>query len=314
MLLSKWMSLAREAKELGILIWNIEGGGEPFANKDLVIPVMKQVKALGLYGIVTTNGTLLTDDDVKMIVDMEWDRMHFSIDGYNEELNDMIRGRGCFRKTIKAVEALNKWKKERDTESPMLSINTVINNRNFRHLPQMAELSARLSADFIFTEPLIVYHKDGEHLKLSAKDISEMDPYIAEAKKICDSNGIDNNFATKDKNLDKELVGMTSRMDEVLANEASEIEIPFLSVPCFKPWDNMAIKYNGLCGHCGLIEKGGNVKEMTLSQIWYGKDMEKIRADMLKKILLDHCSRCCASDITQRRRFRKALMESVRNG
>ena len=79
---------------------------------------------------------------------------------------------------------------------------------------------------------------------------------------------------------------------------------PFLSSPCFKPFDNMTIKMDGLCGHCGLIMEGENVKDKTLEQIWYGDTMNALREQMLAKQLSDHCRNCCPSDISYRRRLR----------
>jgi len=289
----KWISIVKEAKNIGALIWNIEGAGEPFAHMKLTLRIMKEVKKHKMYGIVTTNGTLLSDKIIKNIVEVGWDRIHFSLDGHTEEINDYIRGKGCYKKTITAIKDLNKWKKYYQVENPMLNINTVINNMNYKFLPELVELANSLNVDFIFLEPLITYHEKA--IKLKLKD------------------NIDNNFATKDKNLKKELVKETSSMNKVLLNDVKDIKHPFLSVPCFKPWDTMAIKFDGLCGHCGLIEEGESIKKKSLRDIWYSNRMNKIRENMKNQILLPHCVNCCASDITQRRRFRKELEKMLKN-
>lgn len=310
----KWLSLVDEAADLGILIWNIEGACEPFALKEYTIPVMRRVKERGMYGIVTTNGTLLTKDDIRILVEIGWDRIHFSLDGHTADLNDYIRGKGNFVKTLKAIRILNRLKAEYGSESPMLNINTVINHRNFTKIPELVDFAEELKADFIFTEPLITYHDKARHMKLSSEDRQKLPAYIVKAKALADKYGIDNNFATKDKNLEDDLVKETSKIDTVILEDASRYEDPFLSVPCFKPWDNMAIKIDGKCGHCGLIVEGENVKNHSLSDIWFGRKMQDIRRKMLEKNLPEHCKNCCPSDITQRRRFRKKLLDSLENG
>ena len=308
----KWVSIVKEAKELGVLIWNIEGAGEPFANKYLIFPVMKEVKNQGIYGIVTTNGTLFTEEDIKTIVEIGWNRIHFSLDGHNAELNDYIRGKGNFEKSVKAIQLLNKWKENLGVENPMLNINTVINSKNYKFLPELVEFAHEMKADFIFTEPLITYHDRSKHLKLNQVQSKELNNYIQKAKILAEKYQIDNNFATKDKNLDNNLIKETSKINTVILDDVKNIESDFLSVPCFKPWDNMAIKYNGLSGHCGLIEIGDNITKKSLKEIWYGKTMETVRKNMLEKKLPNHCKNCCPSDITQRRRLRKELVASAK--
>jgi len=305
--LEKWLDLVRQAKELGILIWNIEGGGEPFACRELCFAVMKEVKKQGMYGIVTTNGTLLDKDDIKKIVEMGWDRIHFSIDAADAETHDYLRNvKGSFEKTITTVKLLNKYKAKHKKENPMLTLNIVISNKNYNKLAGYIEFAHKLKADYIFVEPLMVYSDLGRKLKLNKKQRDELPVYIEKAKKLAEKYDIDNNFATKDKNLDLEIVKRTSRMKSLLISDTASYS-GFLAVPCFRPWNNMAIKYDGIVGHCGLILEGENVKDVSLSDVWYGPVMDKVRDKMIKKELLEHCSRCVPSDVTQRRRLRNEL-------
>jgi MoaA/NifB/PqqE/SkfB family radical SAM enzyme len=311
--ISVWMSAVKQSKELGVLIWNIEGACEPFANPALAFKVMKEIKKHKMYGIATTNGTTLSDTSVKKIVQIGWDRIHFSLDGHTDSLNDFIRGKGSYKKTVKAIKALNKYKKYYQIESPMLNINTVINNRNYTFLPELVELANSLNADFVFMEPLIAYHKKAEELKLDENQIHRLDEPIIKAKMLADKYKIDNNFASKDRNLQKELVAKTSLMNRIILDDVKDIKHPFLGAPCFKPWDTLAIKMDGLCGHCGLIKSGDSILEKSLGGIWSGELMQAVRHNMQKKELLPHCMNCCASDITQRRRFREELIKANGN-
>ncbi len=313
--LKRWLELVQEAAELGVLIWNIEGGGEPFANRKLAIPVMEAVKENKMYGIITTNGTLWKKEDIRNIVEKKWDRIHFSIDSHKEKIHDSIRGvKGCFKKVVQNVELMNKFKEKISCEEPMLSINIIINNKNYKDLVEFVEFCHKLKADYIFVEPLMIFSKNGEKLKLNPKESQELQNYIKEAKKLAKKYKIDNNFSTKDENLKKDLIDNTSNMEKVLLKDVKKIEDPFLSAPCDRPWNNMAIKYDGMVGHCGLLTKGENVKEKSLKQVWYGPFLNEVRNKMVKKELLDHCSKCVPSDITQRRRLREELKKILKNG
>jgi len=310
--LKKWLSIVGEAKGLGVMIWNIEGGGEPFVCKELCLKVMEEVKKKEMYGIVTTNGTLLDDNAIKKIVLMGWDRIHFSLDAPDAETHDFLRQvPGCFEKSVKAIKLLNKYKSKYKKESPMLSMNIVISNKNYKKLPEYVEFCSELKADYIFAEPLMIFSDLGKSLKLNERQIKELPSYIQKAKKLAEKCGIDNNFATRDENLDAELVKKTSRMKSLLISDTESFD-GFLAAPCYRPWDNMAIKYNGMAGHCGLIMEGENVSKVSLKNIWFGQNMNRIRDKMLKKELLAHCSRCVPSDVTQRRRLRKELSKKIR--
>jgi len=209
---------------------------------------------------------------------------------------------------------MNKLKEKYGCEEPMLSINILINKHNYKKLVEFVEFCHELKADYIFVEPLMIFSKLGEGLKLNKEESKELQNHIKEAKKLAEKYNIDNNFSTKDENLKQDLVNNTSKMKDVLLDDVKEIKDLFISAPCDKPWNNMAIKYSGLAGHCGLLLKGENIKEKSLKEIWYGYFLKDIRSKMLKKELLEHCSKCVPSDVTQRRRLRKELEKMLKNG
>ncbi|MEM5829505.1 MAG: radical SAM protein [Candidatus Aenigmatarchaeota archaeon] len=310
--LDRWLSVIEEAIELDALIFNIEGINEPPAAPEIFFPVINKVKDVGMYGIITTNGTLWKEDQLKNLVEMSWDRIHFSVHSVIPQVHDNLTGmKGCFKKVIKNIQLLNKWKKKLRSERPMLNINICINKLNFRELPEIVELAHSLDAAYIFTEPLMVYSETGRKLKLSERELKNLPNIVEMAKKIAEKYGIDNNFATQDKNLEKEIVEKTSEMEPLLLKEVEVLEERLISAPCFKPWERIAIRYNGLAGYCGYVENGENVMDKNLIDIWFGEFFQNARRMMLRKKLFPHCHKCVPSDFTQRKRFRKELMEAI---
>ena len=306
----KWLEIVEEAKELNALIFNIEGINEPPAVPKLFFPIIEKVKEVGLYGIVTTNGTLWNEKQLKNLVEMSWDRIHFSIHSSKPEIHDYLtQTKGSFKKAIENIKILNKWKKKLKSERPMLNINVCINRLNFRDLPEIVKLSYSLNAAYIFTEPLMVYSEVGKELKLNNEEIKKLHVIIEKAKRLAEKYEIDNNFATQDKNLEDEIVKKTSEMKPLLLKEVEDLEDGLISAPCFKPWERIAIRYDGKTGYCGYVENGENVKKKSLKEIWYGKLFQEARKKMLNKELFSHCHKCVPSDFTQRRRFRKELKE-----
>ncbi len=98
----------QEAKELGVKEYYFTGG-EPFLNPEM-LSILECTLKQGPASVLT-NGTLLTQatcDKIKQLSD-ESDYsldIRISIDGYNAESNDPIRGEGTYERIIKGIERL----------------------------------------------------------------------------------------------------------------------------------------------------------------------------------------------------------------
>ncbi len=84
-------------------------GGEPFMNKE-ILQILETTLKLG-PATVLTNGMLIkpeTAEKLKAISDnsIYTLEIRISIDGYTEEMNDNIRGKGVFKKAMRGVELL----------------------------------------------------------------------------------------------------------------------------------------------------------------------------------------------------------------
>jgi MoaA/NifB/PqqE/SkfB family radical SAM enzyme len=307
---SKWLDIIEEAKNLGVMVFNVEGINEPPTVPEIFFPVIEKVKEVGMYGIVTTNGSLWNEKQLKRLVEISWDRIHFSVHSTKASVHDKLTGaKGSFRKVIKSIKTLNKWRKKLDSQRPMVNLNICINKLNFRELPKIVELAHSLRMDYVFTEPLMVYSEEGRKLKLSEEECKELDTLVKEAKILAEKYRIDNNFATQDRNLEEEIVVKTSEMKPVIINAVKNFQKRLISSPCFKPWDRVVVRYNGFVAWCGYVENGESVKEKSLKEIWFGKLFEKARENMLRKKLFPHCYKCVPSDFTQNKRFRNELIK-----
>lgn len=312
--LSKWLSIVSDAAALGVRVWNVEGANEPLAHP-MTFRILTEVKKAGMYGTMTTNGTLWTEKQARELVAMGWDRLHVSIDGVDAETHDRCRGvKGSFEKAMGFIGQLNRCKKELGTEWPMLNINTVVNRLNYRLLPEFVELAHEQNADYLFVEPVIPYHEDALSMRLDEGQMRELPRYVVEARALAEKYGIDNNFGTHDRNLDAELVEQAGAINSIhLGDVKDKPKVGLLAAPCYKPWMYLAIKYDGLVGHCGLVTHGQSIRDTGLHDIWYGDILLRVRQEMLRSHLGEHCLRCCPSDITQRRRWRGIFEDALNN-
>jgi len=317
----KWIQIVKEASELRVREWHIAGGGEPMFLPERTIRVMKEIKKHEMLGIITTNGTLWSNKIIEETVKMGWDRIHFSIDAPIEKVHDYLRGKkGTFKKVVLTLKKFNKAKKKFKSEKPMLNINFVLSNKNYKLLPKMVEFAKKFNISFLFVDPLIVYSELGEKLKMKKEEIRDFLPYLEKARKLAEKFNISNNFSGIQNNLSNELIEKTSRMDEVVREEVERVKTlklnnflkKFLLIPCYKPWFHVTIKCDGRTTSCDVpIFGGDDVKNKSLKEIWFGEYFENLRKTFLCGKIPDFCKQCNASHTSQRRMARLEIIRML---
>ena len=121
-------------------------GGEPFIRED-IFNVIRYAKSKMMKVIVTTNTTLIDKECAEKIVNSGLDHLHISIDGL-EESNDFFRGKGVFKKIIKAVTILKDHKNKKG-KGPSLGFACVVTNQSLDDLLSLYRLADELGIDVI---------------------------------------------------------------------------------------------------------------------------------------------------------------------
>lgn len=95
----------REAKDLGCLNVSFTGG-EPFLHKDIK-EILEYAHELDLVIAILTNGTLITEEKVKLLKELEIDSIQLSIYSLDPDIHDSITQiPGSLKKTMKALSLL----------------------------------------------------------------------------------------------------------------------------------------------------------------------------------------------------------------
>src|SRR5215467_15576866 len=96
-------------------------GGEIFVRSDLreILSIIVAKHRCHLY----TNGTCITPEMARDLVDMGVSSMGISVDG-PEEVHDSIRGRGAFGRTIESIQLLLDLKRRLGKNRPLLNLKT----------------------------------------------------------------------------------------------------------------------------------------------------------------------------------------------
>jgi MoaA/NifB/PqqE/SkfB family radical SAM enzyme len=307
----RWVGIVRESGEFNTRAWNISGLGEPMCKPETLFAVMNMVKAYDMFGELTTNGTLWKEKYIKETVKMGWDSLCVSIDVPDAKINDWQRGvRGTFRKATQTVKSFKYWRDKLNSEVPCITLNVVLNKLNYNKLPEMVELAYELGADSVFIEPIIVYSKLGEELKMSDEDIKKLPYYMQQAKDLAEEHCIATTITciTPTKKFQSELIDKTSDIRDVLIEDAKKhSEDNILSIPCYYPWFYLMIRADGSAIHCGECKNiSDNITNKSLKKVWFGKTLEKIREDFKNDPPL-YCRMCRPNVIEDMRELRRAI-------
>lgn len=297
----KLLQIVREAAELGVKEWIVSGGGEPLVRKSTTLKVLKEIKKNNMWGLLTTNGTLLTEKDAEFLVDIGWDQIQFSIDGPNKVINDFLRPPKSFERTINAVKILRRVRDSKDSKKPYIGFNTVLNRMNFDKLNEMIELAAFVGSELVYFEPIYSGYSKID-LKITKENMSKLAKCLKKAKKTAKKLGIDTNA---EEFLNFQLVDK-SNLRERMLNEVRGTS-KFVDIPCFRSWYLMGIKASGFAGCCSTFEAGEFIQGKSLREVWFGESFRKLREEMLNKKMPSYCSKCSVVVLMENKKLRKIL-------
>ncbi|MFH8119865.1 MAG: radical SAM protein, partial [Candidatus Aenigmatarchaeota archaeon] len=316
----RWIGLVKESGELGVKEWNISGIGEPNLRPNLLSKMMELIKAYDMFGEITTNGTCWKDEEIKKVVEIQWDSVCISIDAPNEKLHEYFRRvKGCFKQVVNTTKKFSYWKKKLRSRLPIITINVVLNKKNYMFIPKIVELGGKLGVDAVFVEPMVLFSKIAAPLKLKEKEIKLLPKYIQEAMQVGEKLGIALTISpiSVDRSYDEDLVKNVGEARKILKNTKENDKL--LSIPCYHPWLSLMIRVDGTTIPCGELERfKDNVREKSLEEVWYGPNMNKIRESFLSGIIPYECDKCRPNIINDMKEIKKTIkkfrnLEELRN-
>jgi radical SAM protein with 4Fe4S-binding SPASM domain len=90
-----------------------------------IIEAITCAKQKGLYTRLHTNGSLLTEDLSRQVIQAGLDRLSFSFDGYEKQTYEKIRIGGDFDKTVSNIVRFLEIKKEARSKKPFTAIEVI---------------------------------------------------------------------------------------------------------------------------------------------------------------------------------------------
>jgi AdoMet-dependent heme synthase len=153
--------LVDQAYEFGATFFGVTGG-EALLRKDL-FDVIGYARKVGLNSSIITDGRLLDDKALKNIVKNEV-KVSVSIDG-GRETNDLVRGKGAYAASVKAIEMLSKENLLNCLVYTLANVNESVTNVNETDFRAVLDLAEKYSARWVIYHGMIPYSKDPATLK-----------------------------------------------------------------------------------------------------------------------------------------------------
>lgn len=136
----QWKKIIKKLSNCGVFQIGFTGG-EPTLRKD-IHELMRFTESLGCVCNLTTNGWFLSEDFVKEMAKTGIKQCQVSLDSFNEEIHDRLRGKGSLKKVIKAIKLLQKYKIH-------VGIDCVVSKNNIKDIPCMIKKCEKMKIGYV---------------------------------------------------------------------------------------------------------------------------------------------------------------------
>jgi len=264
-----------------IYVW----GGEPFLYPDLM-PLCKYMVDKGMFVSVNTNGTLM-ERHAEQIVRDRWSTIFVSLDAFRD-VNDALRGKGSYDKVIAGFKAIDSVKKKQKRKYPMLAIVTVVTNKNYADLANLAEASKEYNIDLhiynlgTYTNDNIVATQKRFMKEKLDTDIDCLDAYNTGYNLGIDGQKLHGILKEiQEKNYGHPILTVPTLNPEKTHTYYAELETPVRN-NCIVPWCQLNVNYNGDVHFCADYPDYilGNITQQSIKEIYNGE-----RANLFRKTI-----------------------------
>jgi MoaA/NifB/PqqE/SkfB family radical SAM enzyme len=293
------LALVDEAADAGARRVTVLGGGEPLLAPGTP-PLLRRIKARGLEGVLTTNGTLMGHEVRRLLVETAWDEVHVSLDGATAEVHDHLRGhRGAFRRTVAATCALRSLRGARGR--PVIALHFVVTGPNVHQLSAAVRLAHALGADRVEFDALVAYRPEQHALALGRAALEALPSLVARAQD------------------EARLLGVRTTLDRFASAPVRGTRPPapgpgegWSKAPCLKAWHSLVVAADGRISPCCVLAgEGESVRAVGLRAAWESSPyLAKLREAMRAGTPTGRCVECSENILAHERAIRARLADA----
>ncbi len=245
-------------------------GGEPFMRKD-IFEIIKCASENGLRTLVPSNGYLINDDIARKIADSGLGEVFISLDGVNPATHDLLRGvEGAFSRVQNAFEMIKKYSPK--TGVGIICVISGVNYREIADLAAWVKQGGFLSGVYfqVIAKPFYVPLDDDWYLReefgfLWPKDTGEVIKYIEELIAMKKNGFLIHNDIGQLELFKHYFLFPGIRPEGVICNLGANI---------------INIDQKGDIAPCCFMEAIGNIKNKSISDIWFSEKGRRARSAM----------------------------------
>ena len=316
----EWRQIVQDCVEYGVWQWDVTGGGEPTSRSERTVGIIRTIKEVKPESIVdlTSNGTWFDRPMIEEIVSLGVDKIQFSIDGPNAEIHNFIRNTPeTFEKAWSSVALFNKVKKEMGVDKPLLSINSVLNGRNYDAFREFVEIDAKEGVELHGITPMRVTSEtrkkiEDSGLVMTEEMKTEFYDNFDEVREYAAGLGVNLElYLLKGQEDIFEDFDASKYTTENIPDHVEGVTNPIYYAHCLEPWYSFSIDPFGNAGSCltaaGFSRNDFNLTVASIKDIWHGAYFKSVRQQILDRIPLEVCSHCTIGD--ERMKFRRIVMD-----
>ncbi len=248
-------SIIDEIKETGFYV-QLYFQGEPFINKELP-QMLEYARKNRVYTSISTNGILLKESLIKIILDNPPDKLIFSIDGLDEDTYQNYRYGGTFKEAEEGLKKFLSERKIRKMKIPFVEFQFIVMKQNEHQINDVIKYGKSLGIDKVTLKTMQVTSVE------SAKHFLPENPEYS--RYIVDNN----NLILKSK----------------------------LKNHCFALWRTAVITWDGKVVPCCFDKDAkhnlGELNGTGFKEIWKNEKYQGFRKQVLKnRKSIDICRNC----------------------
>jgi Y-X(10)_GDL-associated radical SAM protein len=259
-------------------------GGEAYLRRDW-LEIIREIRAQGMDCTMQSGGLNLTEQRIKAAVDAGLQGLGVSIDGLRE-VHDKLRGvKGSFDAAFKALHLIRK-------HGLTASVNTQITSLVIRQLRELMELFIDAGASGWQVQLTVAMGRAADHpeLLLQPHELLELMPLLAELYR----EGADRGFLLQPGNN----IGYFGPYESVWRGSGDD-RVYWTS--CNAGQNTLGIEADGTIKGCPSLPtspySGGNIRDLSLSDIWWQSDELNLNRGRTSAGLWGFCGSCYYADV-----------------
>jgi MoaA/NifB/PqqE/SkfB family radical SAM enzyme len=289
-------ALIDEFAELGVKSIVIPGG-EPLLRQD-IYEIIEHISKKGLKGCIQTNGTLMTEKIADFLCRNDW-KIFFSFDGSKSKIHDLIRGEGSFDLALSGLKKILKMKSKYNKGDIIAHL--VIQKENVNNLFEFADFFGELGA-----KPICDFMGEDHAGRIDEKTFDDFNNLIKEVEtnpKYLKNRHFNYLWNWHGQWSDAVKNGTITK-DDLISGRPSLPLLRKQKFNCLIPHSAVISAFGEVYPCCTWFilsncddtsNSAGNILNKTFREIWFGKEFNKIRKEIMPVDMnKDPCKSNCA--------------------